>query len=270
MGNLLVVENLTVKYKDKIIIDDFSFDIANNSLNALLCPNNGGKTTLIKTLIGMINKDCGKIILDDIILSKKTFKKYIFKFGVVLENSGCEFICDNVFNELSFPLNNLGCKSSFIKSRVEEVSKELSIDNILNKSIVDLSKVDKIKVLISTSIMHSPKLLLLDDIFRALNDKEQKEIFLILKKIIKKFNISILFTTSDLETVIDLKNIIVMGNGKLITNGDFDNIILKDNELSKSGLSIPIMIDLSRKLQFYELVDSIYYDVDKVVDKLWK
>ena len=53
-------------------------------------------------------------------------------------------------------------------------------------------------------------------------------------------------------------------------NDSFDNIILNDNELSKIGIEIPLMIDLSRKLEFYGLIDKIYYDRDKVVDALWK
>ena len=42
-----------------------------------------------------------------------------------------------------------------------------------------------------------------------------------------------------------------------------------DNELSKMGIDIPLMIDLSRKLEFYNLVDKIYFDVDEVVNRLW-
>ncbi len=51
--------------------------------------------------------------------------------------------------------------------------------------------------------------------------------------------------------------------------GTFEEIIKSDNELSKMGIDIPLMIDLSRKLEFYNLVDKIYFDVDEVVDRLW-
>ena len=51
---------------------------------------------------------------------------------------------------------------------------------------------------------------------------------------------------------------------------DYGKIIINDNELSKMGFEIPLMIDLSRKLQFYNLLDGIYYDPNKVVNKLWK
>ena len=49
-----------------------------------------------------------------------------------------------------------------------------------------------------------------------------------------------------------------------------EEIIKRDNELSKLGIEIPIMIDLSLKLQFYDLLDDIYYDVEGMVNKLWK
>lgn len=51
--------------------------------------------------------------------------------------------------------------------------------------------------------------------------------------------------------------------------GNYSEVIKKDNELTKMGFDIPIMIDLSRKLEFYNLVDEIYYDEDRLVDKLW-
>ena len=53
-------------------------------------------------------------------------------------------------------------------------------------------------------------------------------------------------------------------------SGTYKEIIMRDNELTKIGIEIPLMIDLSRKLQFYNLIDGLYYDPDKVVDKLWK
>ena len=82
--------------------------------------------------------------------------------------------------------------------------------------------------------------------------------------------LSIIFTTSFIENVIGLDNIIVFSDGRKKFHGSFNEIIMEDNELTKMGFEIPIMIDLSRKLQFYNLVDDIYLDVDSVVNKLWK
>ncbi len=270
MNNLLVLDNLSVGYKDLTIYKDLSFNIAENTITSILCPNNSGKSTLIKTLSGINCGLCGSIVLNNVKLTKRSFKKYIRDVGVVLEDIDRQFITNNVKDEIIFPLVNLGYNKSVIDKHIEDITKICELDNILNKKIDSLSNYDKIKVLIASSIIHFPKILLLDDPFRFLNLKEQKKILNILNNIKNNCNISIIFTTSQFSSIIDLDNIIVLGNGKIIMQGNYKDIIKKDNELSKLGIEIPIMIDLSLKLQFYNLLDDICYDVGGIVDKLWK
>ena len=267
---LLKVDNISLGVDSKSILDNLSFSIRKNSINAILCPNNCGKTTLIKTLSGITCLDDGEIKLNDIELNKDNFNKYILEVGTVLEDIDNQFICDKVNEELKYPLTNLGCSFDEIQKRIDIVSSVLKLSLILGKDISRLSYFEKIKVLIAASIVHSPKLLLLDDIFRFLNKKEKKDLFKLLKDVNTKLSVAILYTTSSLEDVLDIDNILVINNGQVMMNGSFDNIIYNDNELSKIGIEIPLMIDLSRKLQFYKLIDKIYYDPDKVVDKLWK
>ena len=270
MNNLLILNNLSIGYKYLIIYKDFSFNITENTITAILCPNNGGKSTLIRTLSGIIYGLDGNIVLNNVKLTRRNFKKYIRNIGVVLEDLDYQFITDNVKEEITFPLVNLGYKKNIINKHIKDVSNICEIDNILNKKIKVLSNYEKIKVLIATSIIHFPKILLLDDPFRFINIKEQKKILNILNNIKNNYNISIVFTTSQISSIIDLENIIVLGNGKIVMQGNYNDIIKRDNELSKLGIEIPIMIDLSLKLQFYNLLDDIYYNVEGMVDKLWK
>lgn len=268
MKEFFIVDNLSVGYDERDVLDDLSFSVSKKEIVAILCPNNCGKTTLIKTLSGIICKKGGNIKLNNIVLSKRNFKRYILNVGVVLEDLDGQFICDTVKDELMFPLINLAYKKRLIESRIEKISKIVEIDDILNKPIKSLTIFEKAKVLIAVSIIHLPKVLLLDDIFKFLDSKEMKDLFRIMESI-KNEGISILFTTSLVSSVIDLEHIVVLGNNAQVMEGNFDTIIMQDNELTKLGLEIPLMIDLSRKLQFYNLVETIYYDVDKVVDRLW-
>ncbi len=263
--NILKVDNLVVDN----IIDEISFSIDKKSINAILCPNNGGKTTLIKTLSGVIYKNSGKIIVNDIELSKSNFDKYILEIGTVLEDIDNSFICENVIDELKYPLINLGYKKSKIKKAVDRISGVTEISTILEDKINKLNTFEKIKVLIATSIMHEPKLLFIDDVLRFLTKNERKTILDIIKRINYELDITILYTTSDIEDVIDIDNIIVINDGKIQFIDSYRNIIYRDNDLTKMGIEIPVMVDLSRKLEFYNLLDDIYYDPDKVVNKLW-
>lgn len=270
MSIVMNVENLSYSYDNKKVIDNISLSLENNSVNAVLSSNNSCKTTLIRLLSGILYHKSGKISVNDIELNKDNFPKYIINISTILEDIEDELICDTVEEEIKYPLINLNYSKSKINDLFEDVISLLKIKSIVKKSISDLSYYEKIKVLIAASIVHKPKVLFVDDILRFLNKNEKEEINKLFHKISDEFNLTILFTTSDINDVIDSDNIFVLKDGKVIMNGPFNYIILKDNELSKIGLEIPLMIDLSRKLEFYNLIDKIYYDPDKVVDALWK
>ena len=266
MDYLFKTSGLKVGYNN-FFMSDIDICVENSSLNAILSPNTCGKTSLIKTFSGVILPLDGDIYLDGVKYSKRTFKKYKSKFGVVFEDFNI-FLTDRVVDELYFPLVHLEYKKKNIKERVSLISSTLGIENILDKKISELSLYEKLLVSIATSIIHLPKILFIDDIFKFFNEEEKNGIMSCLKKIVSSLSISVLFTTSMVMDVIDVQNIYVITE-KIKMHGNFKEIIKMDNELVKLGFDIPIMIDLSRKLQFYNLIDDIYFDPNEVVDKLW-
>ena len=270
MKSIMSVFNLSHKIDNNIIINDLSFSLENNSVNAVLSSNKSGKTTLIKLLSGIIYHDSGNIIVNNIELNKDNFKKYIVNISTILEDIEDQFICDTVKEEIKYPLIKLNYNTTVINDLFMYVTSILKIKSIVNKKIDELSYYEKIKVLIAASIIHSPKVLLVDDILRFLDSNQKEDIIKLFKIIVDELDMTILFTTSNLNDVVDVSNIFVLNNGNIVMNGDYQSIIMKDNELSKMGIEIPLMVDLSRKLQFYNLIDKIYYDPDKVVDALWK
>lgn len=269
MSLVMEARDISFSYSDDLIIDNCDFDFYEKSINAILAPNNSLKTTLIKVLGGVLVGN-GKIIIDGVTLNKKNFKKCALNISIILDDIENEFLCDKVIDEIKCPLINLNYKNKDIDRIVDKVSDITNIKSLLDRNINSIKYYEKVKVLIAASIMHSPKVLLLDDIFRFLNKKEKRLIFNILNNIKEEYNMAIVFTTSSFEDVIGLSDIYVLDKGKVIMNEGFNNIILKDNELEKIGIEIPLMIDLSRKLQFYNLIKYTYYDRDKVVDLLWK
>ena len=269
MESILVTEKLDVGY-DKKLINNIDLVVNEGETYAILSPNNCGKTSLIKTLAGVNKKLDGEIYLDSKRLTKRNFKQYILNLGVVFEDYYDTFLCDKVSDELKYPLFHLSMSYSMIDRRIAYIAEFLEINDILEKNIDELSIYEKLKVSIGTALIHNPRVLLLDDPFRKLDSKESKELLKIIDAINNKYNIAVVFTTSDLNNLITQDNIMVIGDRKVITKSSFDNIIKNDNELAKLGIDIPIMIDLSRKLEFYNLVDMIYYDVDELVNELWK
>ena len=270
MRDLLVLEKLDVGYGNKKLINNIDLRVHTGSVNAFLSSNNCGKTTLIKTIAGVNKKIDGEIYFEGKRLTSRTFKKYIANVGYVPEDFYEFALCEKVIDELKYPLIHLNYGFVAIDKTVSRIATFMEINNILDADVKSLSMFDRLKVSIGCAIIHSPKLLLLDDVFRELNDKERKEVHKIIKALSDNFNMAVIFTTSDINDVINLDNINVIGDKKIFVKGIYEDIIKDDNDLAKLGIDIPIMIDLSRKLEFYNLVDTIYYDVDEVVDSLWK
>ena len=270
MKKVMVVSNLSYSIDGRKIVDDIDLELEDSIVNAVLSSNNGGKTTLIRLLSGIYPHKSGKISVNDIELNKDNFKKYIINISTILDDIDDQFVCDTVKEEIEYPLINLKYKSNKINDLYEEILDFIKINNISNKRINSLTHYEKIKVLLAASIIHNPKVLLIDDVLRFLNKEEKEEILRLFDRIANDRGITILFTTSNLNDVKNISNIYILNNGRIVMNDSFESIIMKDNELSKMGIEVPIMIDLSRKLEFYKLIDKIYYDPDKVVDALWK
>lgn len=267
MENLLEINRLSYSYEDKTIFNNLQISIKPATINLILGPNSCGKTTLIRLLSGILPTN-DFIYLDGISLNKKNYRNYLLSIGVVFFDDENKFLFDKTMDELAFPLENLNYKRKDINNRINEVKRILELQNCIDKNTCDLTVFEQVKVLLAVAIMHKPKIIFLDNILSKLNELEIKKIFKILEKI--KKDITICITSSNMENILYFDNVIVINEGQLVFNDIPKNVLSHDNELNRMGLEIPRMIDLSLKLGFYELVDEIITDVDRMVDTLWK
>ncbi len=262
------IDGLKYAYKDHEILKDVRFKVKKSSLISIIGSNNCGKTTLIKCISGIMPIE-EVISIDDIVLNKKNIKKYSRNIGVVFSCDCNQFLFDNVIDEITFPLSNLNYSKKEMHNAINNINKLLFINEILHKEIWELSKVEKLKVLLATALIHKPKVLLLDDILVGLNSSDRERIILILKRVIQEMDIIIIATTSSLEDTIYSDAILVLDEGIIKYSGTLNDILKHDGSLTKMGIEIPVMMDMSVKLGFYDLLDKIVLDEKEMVDELW-
>ncbi len=265
---MLNINKLNYSYDDKEVLKNISFKVKMPSLVSVIGSNNCGKTTLIKCLSGVmpINES---VSINDIILNRKNIKKYSRCIGVVFSLDQNQFLFNKVLDEITFPLANLNYKKGMIRRSITDVVNLLFMDDIINKDISELNQVEKIKVLLAVSIVHRPKVLLLDDVFIGLNEVDKERILLILKRVVREFEMIIITTSSSLSDCIYSDAILVLDDGKVKYSGNLDDILKHDNDLTKLGIDIPVMVDMSLKLQFYDLLDKVILNAEEMVDELW-
>lgn len=267
--NILSVDQLNFSYSENKIFDNLSFSIQNKSINCVIGSNNCGKTTLIKILSGILQSH-GEITLSEVNLNKKNIKQYSLMIGCSIFSLKNKFVCDKVIDEIVFPLENLCFSKKEIKTKLNEISELFEIKEILKKKINDLSNYEQVKIELASLLIYNPKIIFLDDIFEGLTFKEYNDIINIIKEAIDKYDVSFVYTTNKLENAILSDKIIFINNKKVDLEGSVNEILKHDNYLLKSGINIPKMIDLSLKLNFYNLLDEVIMDTDRMVDTLWR
>ena len=264
---LFKINNLNYEKNDRIFFKDLNLEIEEGEYVSIIAPNKSGKSMLTK-IICAIYPTTDYCILNNILLNKENVLKYIINLGIVTNDIKNPFLLKKVKDELKYSLENLGYNDYKISKIISKTSKFFEIEDLLNKNIDDLTKSEKSKLLIILALIHDPKLLVLDDAF---NDMDKNTKLFMLKKLeyLNESGLTILNITSKLDTIYNSDKVYVMDKFKIIDEASLDEILKKDSYLTKIGLEIPYIVDLSLKLMSYEIIDKIYFSIDELENTLW-
>jgi len=198
MENELLIRLKAVKagYESEPVLTDVDFEIYRNDFIGIIGPNGGGKTTLLKVILGLLKPFNGSV---EYFLSQRTKSiGYLPQFNQV----------DKQFpiTVLDIVLSGLMVKHKFIaqytkkdKRRAENMLDKMGILHLKNKPIGDLSGGQMQRVFLSRAIISSPEVLLLDEPNTYVDNKFEGELYEILRELNKKMNI--LLVTHDLGTI---------------------------------------------------------------------
>jgi ABC-2 type transport system ATP-binding protein len=202
----LIAKNVTKRYTSHLALDDVSFTIPQQTIFGLLGPNGAGKTTLIRIINQIINADSGEIS----IFGEPLQQKHIGTIGYLPEERGL-YKKLKVGEQLIYlaQLKGLSKKDAVDKSKAW--IKKFEITDWWNKKVEDLSKGMAQKVQFISTVMHEPRLIILDEPFSGFDPVNAQ---LITKEILelKEKGSTIIFSTHRMETVEDLCDHIALIN----------------------------------------------------------
>lgn len=269
MNKIIKINKLNFSYAQNKIFDNLSLNIGKASFTAIVGSNASGKTTLIKLIAGILPSNNTIIAEYAYVNSKKTYMTTEF-FGICFDSMINNFLTSEVYSELTFPLENLNMPKEKIEKRVLEVARLFENTKMLDRKIEDLTISEKKELLIMIALLHKPKVLLLDNMLSMLAKEKKDKIITILKKLQKEENLTIIMATTNLKEIVATDYTIVLNDGKIVMEGPTNSILNEDDILNKVGLELPFMENLCKKLQFYEVIDKVYQDMDSLVNDLWK
>jgi ABC-2 type transport system ATP-binding protein len=217
---LLSVQHLKKYYATQKAVDDISFDIPQGSIFGLLGPNGAGKSTLLRMITGIFYADSGNVLFNG---EPFRAEKHIGEIGYMPEERG--LYKKMKIGEQSMYLAQLrGLSRTEAESRSKEWFKRLDMSTWWNKKVEDLSKGMSQKLQFVTTVIHNPKLLILDEPFSGLDPVNanilKDEIFRLAQE-----GTTIIFSTHRMEQVEEICDQIVLINlGKKILDGSVKQV----------------------------------------------
>ena len=259
MSSLLSLSHLKKYYATQKAVDDISFDIEKGSIFGLLGPNGAGKTTLLRMITGIFYPDGGEIILDG-----KAFNPAIDiqQIGYMPEERGM-YKKMKIGEQALYLAQLKGLSKAEATEKIKYWFKKFEMESWWNKKVEDLSKGMSQKLQFVITVLHEPKLIILDEPFSGLDPLNanliKEEIYNLAKK-----GSTIIFSTHRMEQVEEICDHIVLVNlGKKILDGTVADIKqqFKENIFS-------IQTDNATALTDNELFNVIGSDKNKTLLKI--
>jgi ABC-2 type transport system ATP-binding protein len=210
----LIAKHVSKRYTNHLALDNVSLTIPRQTIFGLLGPNGAGKTTLIRIINQIINSDSGEISL----FGEPLQEKHIGTIGYLPEERGL-YKKLKVGEQLIYlaQLKGLSRKTATEKSKAW--IKKFEVTDWWNKKVEDLSKGMAQKVQFISTVMHEPRLIILDEPFSGFDPVNAQ---LITREILelKEKGCTIIFSTHRMETVEDLcDHIALIDKSKKILEG---------------------------------------------------
>jgi len=214
MNPIILVENLTKKYRARTVVDQLSFSVAEGQFLGLLGPNGAGKTTTMRMLMGLTKPTSGVAQIFGYDVTKES-KKIHAQIGVVFEQP-------NLFENLSGYQNlALYCRLyGRTPGRIPALLERMGLADRAGEPVKIYSKGMRQRIMILRSLIHQPRLLFLDEPASGLDPVSSRIIWDYLKEE-KAGGLSVVLTSHDMEEVDELCDRIGFINyGQLITLSD--------------------------------------------------
>jgi len=219
MTPILEVKNINKNYDKHVALKDVSLVIEPQKIFGLLGPNGAGKTSLIRIINQITGPDSGEIIFN----GERLSPKHVDFIGYLPEERGL-YKKMSVGEQVMYLAQLKGLKKADAKLKLQYWFKKFEIENWWNKKVEELSKGMQQKVQFIVTVLHEPKLLILDEPFSGFDPINAQ---MIKKEILelREKGATIIFSTHNMESVEQLcDNIALINKAEKLIDGSVKDI----------------------------------------------
>ena len=234
---MILLKNLNKIYNTKAgeveALKDVTLNIKKGEIYGIIGFSGAGKSTLVRCINFLEKPTSGEVIVDEKnlgTLSNKELRVERKKIGMIFQHFNL-MKSRTVFENIAYPLKGNGYSKEEINKKVNDLLKLVELEDKANAYPSQLSGGQKQRVGIARAFANDPKILLCDEATSALDPQTTKSILRLLKEVNKKFGITIVVITHEMQVVKEIcTRAAVMENGRVVEEGNIFKIFSEPKE----------------------------------------
>jgi len=209
----ITANHISKSFGDTVVLDDVSIHVPDGKLVALLGPSGSGKTTLLRILSGLESPDTGVVLYDDTDVTHHSPRQR--EVGLVFQHYAL-FRHMTVFENVAFALRVRKWPEDRVRRRVRELLDLVKLGSFEQQRPSQLSGGQRQRIALARSLAVSPKILLLDEPFGALDARVRRDLRRWLRQLHDELKVTTVLVTHDQHEARDVADqIIVVNDGRV-------------------------------------------------------
>ena len=211
------VEGVSKTLGQRKVLDHVDLHAATGDIVALIGPSGCGKTTLLRTILGEVRPDAGRIIIDGQDVTRLRVEKR--RVSIVYQDYAL-FPHMTVAENVGYGLRIRRWKKDKMRRRVDELLAMVKLEEQRDQYPRSLSGGQQQRVALARALAIEPRLLLLDEAFTALDSNTRTELVAQVRDIIRRLKVTTILVTHDQEEAfLFARHVVVLNEGRVVVSG---------------------------------------------------
>ncbi len=241
-------------------IHNINLKIPKGKTTAVLGGNGAGKSTLFLNINAVLKPNSGKIYYDNKLVKydNKSINQMRRRVGMVFQDPNDQLFSASVQDDIAYGALNMGLEQNEIIRRIEHVSKQTGIFDLLEKPTHALSYGQKKRVAIAGVLIMQPAVLILDEPTAGLDPHAANEIIRLILSIQEQTGMTVIFSTHDMDIIpLYCDFAYIMNKGRIVSSGTPKELMNNPKLLRDCSLRLPRIAHL---MEILNQKDSIKLD----------
>lgn len=258
---LIEVSNLDFEYPDgTLALQDINLNIYENQFIALIGRNGGGKTTLAKTLNGLLKPTAGYVKIDNLDTREKgTTKKIVTKVGYVFQNPDHQLFSNTIYKEIAYGPQNIGLDKNEVDERVKEAAQVCGVEeSLFEEHPFFLTKGLRQRIAIASILAMRPRTIIVDEPTTGQDLRQSIEVMNFLQNLWEKEGHTIIIITHEMPIVAQYaRRCVVLAKGQILMDGTTREVFAEPELLAKTFVKPPQITRMAQALSQYNFPKDI-------------